>query len=170
MIKRICAMALAALLALTLAGAWAEVGMPNPWTETTAEGVMEALGLELGVPEGATDVAWRMLEEAQLAEMTFTWYEQDYTARVKPTDAFEDISGLYYEWPQEMECTVGGRCKGVCRRATDGDVTVDSAPGAGTTATVSIPKRAGGAASRRAFSPRRGLPAGRAGRERREKG
>ena len=126
MIKRICAMALAALLALTLAGAWAEVGMPNPWTETTAEGVMEALGLEMGVPEGATEVAWRMLEEEQLAEMTFTWYEQDYTARVKPTDAFEDISGLYYDWPQEMECTVGGRCKGVCRRAADGDVTVDN--------------------------------------------
>ena len=51
-----------------------------------------------------------------------------------------------------------------------GTLTIDSAPGAGTTATVSIPKRAGGAASRRAFSPRRGLPAGRAGRERREKG
>ncbi len=126
MIRRICTFALVALWALALVGASAEVGIANPWTETTAEGAMEALGLELGVPEGATDVSWRMLEEEQLAEMTFTWYELPYTARVKPADAFEDISGLYYDWPQELECVVGGRCKGVCRRATDGDVTVDN--------------------------------------------
>lgn len=126
--KSICALLMAAVLALICAPALAETGLANPWTDTTAEGVMDALGLQLGVPEGASDVTWRMIESEQLAQMDFTWYDLPYTARVKPTEAFEDISGLYYDWPEDtqMETRVGGRCDGIIRRAVDGEMTVDN--------------------------------------------
>ena len=102
----------------------AEVGVANPWTDTTREGMMEGIGLTLGVPEGATDVEWRMMTDRQMGEVDFTWDGMAYTARVMPAEAFEDISGLYYEWDQEDACAVG-RCEGVARRAHAEGETVD---------------------------------------------
>lgn len=122
--RKIIATLLAALLLLSMGTALAEAGMPNPWTETTKEGLMDALGLTLGVPEGATNVQWRMLEEAQMGELLFTWYDLDYTARVVPADGFEDISGIYIDWEQRADCTVG-RCAGVCYRGHSGENDID---------------------------------------------
>ena len=68
--RKLLSLVLAALLLLA-ATCSAEVGMANPWTETDADGLMETLGLALGVPEGATDVSWRMMEEGQMGELTF---------------------------------------------------------------------------------------------------
>ena len=122
--KRRISLLLAALLLLGCYAAAAEVGMANPWVETTAEGLMDALGVDLAVPDGATNVAWRLLEAEQLGELQFTWYEEDYTVRVAPTDEFQDISGMYYEWEHQEECDIG-RCKGVMYRAQDGEYTAD---------------------------------------------
>ena len=115
---------LLALLILAIGAAQAEVRRANPWTPTTAQGLMDALGLQLGLPDGATNVAWQMMEAEQMGQVTFTWQGEDYTARIAPADVFEDISGLYYEWEAEDKCEVG-RCKGVVRRAHDGENTVD---------------------------------------------
>ena len=115
---------LLALLALFCGAALAEVGLANPWTPTTAQGLMDALGVQLGLPDGATNVTWQMLESEQMGQVTFTWQGEDYTARVAPADAFEDISGMYYQWKAEDECKVG-RCKGIVHRAPDGGKTVD---------------------------------------------
>ena len=115
---------LLALLVLAFGAAQAEAGRANPWTPTTAQGLMDALGLQLGLPDGATNVAWQMMESEQMGQVTFTWQGEDYTARIAPADAFEDISGLYYQWETGDECEVG-RCKGVARRAHDGGNTVD---------------------------------------------
>lgn len=115
---------LMALMVLLCGTALAEAGLANPWSQTTAQGLMDALGLQLGLPDGATNVTWQMLEDAQMGQVQFTWQGMDYTARIAPTEAFEDISGLYYTWEAEDECEVG-RCKGVVRRAHDGDNTVD---------------------------------------------
>lgn len=52
--KRLAALAL--ILALLCPAALAAVGMANPWTETTAEALMQALGVQFGVPEGAEDI------------------------------------------------------------------------------------------------------------------
>ena len=123
MMKKWIAAVLAALMMLSCA-AVAEAGMANPWTESTAEEVLEVFGVELGVPDGATDVTWRMNEASQMAEMDFIWDGMAYTARVAPANEFEDISGLYYEWTLEDACSVG-RCDGVCRRAFDEGLTVD---------------------------------------------
>ena len=116
---------LAVILVLLLAGsAMAEVGMANPWVETDADGVMQAVGVTFGVPEGAENVVYRVLEAEHLAEMDFSWYDMEYTARIKPTDAIEDISGVYCEWSQEDFCEIGG-IEGTMYRGQDGDQTVD---------------------------------------------
>ena len=120
--KRMLVFALALMLVLGMATA--EMGLANPWTPTTAQGLMDTLGLQLGLPDGATNVRWQMMESQQMGEVQFTWQGVDYTARVQPTDEFEDISGMYYKWDTEMDCTVG-RCKGVCRRAHEGENTID---------------------------------------------
>lgn len=114
----------AALLALCVGAAMAEVGLANPWMDTTAEALKAEYGLELGVPEGATNVAWRVLPAKPLGEMTFTWYDMDYTARIAPTEGFEDISGIYVDWENQSEWTVG-RCAAVCYRGRDGENMVD---------------------------------------------
>ena len=121
--RKLLSMVLAALFLLA-ATCSAEVGMANPWTETDADGLMETLGLALGVPEGATDVSWRMMEEGQMGELTFKWNDMEYTARVAPTDGFEDISGVYCEWDQSVECSVG-RCDAVDYRGQDGEEILD---------------------------------------------
>lgn len=117
--------ALLALLALACGAALAEAGLVNPWTPTTAQGLMDVLGLQLGLPDGATNVSWQMMEQAQMGQMKFTWQGMDCTARVAPTEAFEDISGLHFQWERADECEVG-RCKGIARRAHDGGNTVDA--------------------------------------------
>ena len=111
--------------ALVCSAALAEAGMANPWAETTADGLMEKLGLQFGVPEGATDVRYRMMEAEKLAEMTFTWDDMEYTARIKPAAAFEDISGLYYSWENVEEDDSVGGCPTWEARAEDGDRIVD---------------------------------------------
>ena len=49
---------LLALLVLVFGGALAEAGRVNPWAPTTAQGLMDALGLQLGLPDGATNAQW----------------------------------------------------------------------------------------------------------------
>lgn len=100
-------------------------GISNPWTDTTADGLMEALGLEFTVPEGAENVCFRMLKDESLAEMDFDLDGMTYTARIQPDAEWTDISGMYYEWENTQEdITIGGRpaWEG---RATDGEDTAD---------------------------------------------
>ena len=101
-----------------------EAGLANPWVEATAEEVEAAVGVAFGVPEGAENVQYEILTTENLAEMGFTWYGMEYWARIMPADAWEDISGAYYEWEQSMDVDIGG-CVGMDLRAPDGDVTVN---------------------------------------------
>ena len=112
--KRVLWIALVMLVAC--AASLAEAGTPDAWAQTTAQGLMDALGLQLGLPAGASNVNWQMLEAEQLGEVQFTWQSVDYCARVAPTDDFEDISGLHCEWQARESCAVG-RCEGICLRA-----------------------------------------------------
>lgn len=79
------------------------VGLSNPWTDTDADGFLAATGVELNVPEGATDVVYRVLDAEKLGEMQFVLDGTAYVARVSTPDKFEDISGMYYEWTYEGE-------------------------------------------------------------------
>ena len=126
--KKTIILILAAALVLALcaaAGGETTEGMPNPWREVTAEELEQSLGVAFGIPEGAENISYAMIEGEGLAEMRFTWYEMDYTARIKPAAAFEDISGLYYDtWDYEDDCTVG-YCEGRVMRAHDDEGMVD---------------------------------------------
>ena len=101
------------------------VGMSNPWTETSAEGLMEALGLGFTVPEGAENVSYYMLEEEDLAEMEFDLDGMTYTARIRPAAEWTDISGMYYEWDNTMEDFTIGHCPAWEGRAVAGEGTAD---------------------------------------------
>ena len=126
--KRIIAALAAVAVAVALfavAVAEAPVGLANPWTEVTAEELVENPGVEFGIPEGAENISYSLLESEGLAEMRFTWYDMDYVARIKPAAEFEDISGLYYDaWDLEDDCSVGG-CEGRVMRTHDEGLTVD---------------------------------------------
>jgi hypothetical protein len=87
------------------------VGLANPWVESSESEILETLGLKLNVPDGATDVTYLMSESLQMMEMDFVLDGGSYTARVCADGATEvtDISGMYYEWEYEEDDTVANR-------------------------------------------------------------
>lgn len=125
--KKILAILLSAFMALTCAAAAEQemASLANPWTDATPGEIRDALGATFGVPEGARDVIYRMLPETRMAEMDFTWDDMEYTARMQPSEAFEDISGLYYEWGHVDETGAVCGIPAWEARATDDEGTVD---------------------------------------------
>lgn len=85
----------------------ATVGIANPWTESDREGVLEATGFDLVAPDGAEDVVYSYMQEESLAQVSYTLDGNEWTYRVRPTDALEDLSGMCYEWDIEEDGTVG---------------------------------------------------------------
>lgn len=73
-------------------------GMPNPWTDTTAEEAEKAAGFAYGIPKGATNIIYRILISQNLVEMDFMLNGDKWTARTQPAKELEDISGMYFSW------------------------------------------------------------------------
>ena len=111
--KRLLVALLIAALALAvcapaLGEAEPEAAIANPWADITAEEAEEALGVLIGVPEGAEDVRYAILEDEGLVEMDFTWYDMEYYARIQPAEGFVEISGLYMDhWDQTLDVEIG---------------------------------------------------------------
>lgn len=96
----------------------------DPLVESDADGVMQQLGFALGVPEDAENVQYFILN-GDTEEMRFTLNGLDYTARLKSTVSFEDISGMCYEWTNTLDDELQGReCKLMRYCGEDGDVDV----------------------------------------------
>lgn len=132
--KKIFALALmVALLCCAVCGA-ETVQIANPWREVTADELMQTVGVRFGVPEGAENVMYMLLETQGLAEMQFMHQGVEYNARIVPAAEFTDISGAYYDWPGEEACEIGW-CAGKVMTAEDEGRTVslclwyDAAPG-----------------------------------------
>lgn len=87
------------------------IGMPNPWTESDEQGVLEATGFDIKAPEGATDVAYSYIPENKLAQMQYVLDDINWSYKMEPTDEFMDISGMYYGWTDDDgdQGTVSGR-------------------------------------------------------------
>ena len=87
------------------------IGMPNPWTDSDEQGVLEATGFEIAAPEGATEVSYSYMEESKLAQVKYVLDDISWVYRMEPADELTDISGMYYEWTDEdkSEGTVSGR-------------------------------------------------------------
>ncbi len=90
-----------------------EANLPNPLKETDAEGIQQTLGVSFGVPEGAENLKYFTIND-ETAEMRFTKDGTEYTARIKPSSEFEDISGLYYEWTAKLDDCKVGYCDAQC--------------------------------------------------------
>ncbi len=110
-------------------------GVPNPIHEVDAKGLLDATGLALTAPEGATDVSYSYIEltnESPIAQMHFTLDGTEAYLRVQATGELEpiDISGLYYDWTEENEVTVGSCGGRACTNGEAGYITwLDVVPG-----------------------------------------
>lgn len=89
------------------AGGKMPVGLPNLVQESSAEEFAERLNVKFAVSDGAKDVRYSIIA-GKLAQMDFIWNEAECTARIERDAESEDISGFYYDWPNEALCTVGG--------------------------------------------------------------
>jgi len=126
----------AATQAETQAQTAAAAALANPWIDTDYEGMRQATGLDLNVPDYAENVVYRVNQTENIAEIQFTIKETGVQccARVKPTATAEDISGAYYTWSNEEEAKVD-YCSGKIGSATTNDGAVqyctwfDAVPG-----------------------------------------
>lgn len=85
------------------------VSVSNPWKDdVSTEEVANLVNTYFIVPEGAEDVTYRIDESDRLAEMDFTLDDLKFCARMKPTEALEDISGMYYKWDAELDDSIYG--------------------------------------------------------------
>lgn len=98
----------------------------NPWKDgVTPQDVYDLVNAYFIVPDGAEHVLYRTLESQKLAEMQFSLDGLDFVARMKPTDAFEDISGMHCVWTVDEEQKVGPS-DGRARRQITDEETSDS--------------------------------------------
>lgn len=105
--KKFSALLIAVIMVISLAacngktddnGETGNVGMGNPWVEVKAEDMQEKIGFTFGVPSGAENVIYLWCESIGYAEMQFDLDGTHWNARTAKTAAFEDISGMYYDW------------------------------------------------------------------------
>ncbi len=91
--------------------------IPNPMTEVDEKGLVEATGIDMPAPEGATDVkyfVYNLSNGVVMGEMRFTFDGNSFSLRSQSTGAVEiadaeDISGLFYEFEEPVAASVGGR-------------------------------------------------------------
>ena len=111
------------------------VGMPNPIHEVDRQGLVDATGIPLDAPEGAEDVRFSYIEltnDNPIAQMNFTLDGAEAYLRVQATGELApiDISGLYYDWTEQREVSVGS-CSGfACTNGEAGYIAwLDVVPG-----------------------------------------
>ena len=84
------------------------VGMTNPWTDIDAGQAAKAAGFAFAVPENADKTNFRILKAKDLVEMNFIISNAKCTARTRPSENMEDISGMFYDWEMERKSTILG--------------------------------------------------------------
>ncbi len=115
-----------------------EVGMANPWRDSTEEEANELIPRLFTAPDGAEVLSWMVLddpteangEDNPLVDLQFSLDGNIFDARAQVTgDDYLDLSGLYYEWTAEDEVTLanwgGGNMKGNTYRNINDNGMVD---------------------------------------------
>lgn len=79
------------------AGSEANTQIANPMVELTPQELEEALGLALLPPDGASDTMYYLID-GTVGEVQFKYGTngEEYSYRAQKTDAFQDISGVYF--------------------------------------------------------------------------
>lgn len=80
----------------------------NPWLEIDAQDAEKAAGFKLGIPPGAEKIIYRLLAANNMVEMQFIINGEKWTARTKPAEEYEDISGMYFKWKSETKNNILG--------------------------------------------------------------
>ena len=83
--------------------------LPNPVRETTAQQIMDTLGLSFTIPDRASNVRYFTIDAADggtLAQAVFTLDGMEIIARIQPAASFTDISGVYTEWTTSEDIAV----------------------------------------------------------------
>lgn len=84
------------------------MGIANPWIDSDQAGVFKATGFDLIAPAGAANAAYSYMPSTGMAQLNYTMDHAMWVYRVQPTDALEDISGIYCEWNYTWETKVAG--------------------------------------------------------------
>lgn len=84
------------------------VMVPNPFRDSTADGIRKQLGLDFNLPQGAENMRYSVIA-GKTAQIDFDWQGADCTARIEASGAtkLQDISGYYYTWQNQAEVAVG---------------------------------------------------------------
>ena len=93
------------------------VQLPNPIHDSTAEDILKTLGITMKIPGDAQNTSYSIIElanESSIAQAKFSRSDVDYTYRIRPAKAFEDISGAYYDWTSKKNIEVS-YCSGEVR-------------------------------------------------------
>jgi len=81
----------------------------NPVHESTADEILNKLGINLNIPADAQNVKYSIIDTGDsysVGQAQFTKNNIDYTYRVKSATALEDISGAYYDWTTKKDIKV----------------------------------------------------------------
>ena len=85
------------------------VGLPNPVRSSSPEEIAARFGVEMKAPDGAEELSWVVIEgDMPLAQLGFSLGGIAYNYRVAKAEAYEDISGMYYEWREVSAEEDGG--------------------------------------------------------------
>lgn len=86
-----------------------EAQLPNPMRQSSPEEIMDILGLKLETPDGATAVEYYIIEledASDIAQVDFSLDGIPFIYRAASAAKFTDISGMNYDWTEEIETDV----------------------------------------------------------------
>lgn len=84
------------------------VGLSNPVKKSSPEEIAQRFGVEMKAPEGAEELSWTIIEgETPLAQMGYSLDGISFNYRIAKAEAYSDISGMYYEWKENVTAEEG---------------------------------------------------------------
>lgn len=91
----------------------------NPMKNSNPQEIIETIGVRFIEPKDVSEIKYFIISN-QIAQMNFIKDDISFTARIKPTNQFEDISGMYYDWTNEQDCEIAW-CSGKIYFMNDGE-------------------------------------------------
>ena len=95
-----------------------DISLGAPWETLTADQLKALTALPLNLPEGAEQTAYRWYRTPGIAEMEFTWKGGSYCFRcmnqIPDENGLQDISGLFFDWQNKEDITLGGNPGTIC--------------------------------------------------------
>ena len=83
--------------------------LPNPVHDSSAQEILEKLGITLHLPPDAQDVHYSILEltgEPSVAQAQFSSSGLACTYRIQPASELKDISGAYFDWKSDKDIEI----------------------------------------------------------------